>query len=56
MKQRETSFQQRLLVGAVACALASPLVDAATISVDSSDDSAASTACNLRKALASVAG
>jgi len=54
MKHHETTFQQRLLVAAVTCALASPLVEAATISIDSSDDSAASAACNLRKALASV--
>jgi len=54
MKHAGTKFQQRALVTAVAFAVAAPLAEAAIIAVDSSDDSAASTACNLRKALASV--
>lgn len=54
MKHADTTFQQRVLVAAIAFAIGAPAVEAATIAVDSSDDSAASTACNLRKALASV--
>jgi hypothetical protein len=54
MKDAGTTLQQRALATAVAFAIIAPAAEAATIAVDSNDDSAASTACNLRKALASV--
>ncbi|HEY2395622.1 MAG TPA: choice-of-anchor Q domain-containing protein [Rudaea sp.] len=54
MKHAGTPFQQRALFVAITFAIAAPPARAATIAVDSSDDSASSTACNLRKALASV--
>jgi len=54
MKDAGTPFQQRALFAAITFAITVPPVHAATITVDSSDDSASSTACNLRKALASV--
>jgi hypothetical protein len=49
-----TTFPHRALAAAITFAIVSPCADAATIAVDSSDDAAASTACNLRTALASV--
>lgn len=54
MKHAGTAFQQRTLIAAITFAIGAPPAQAATIAVDSSDDSAVSTACNLRKALASV--
>jgi len=54
MKLAGTTFPQRALGVAVALALAAPAAECATITVDSSDDSAASAACNLRHALESV--
>jgi len=54
MKHARTTFRPGILAAAIVWAIATPSAEAATIAVDSSDDSAASAACNLRKALASV--
>ena len=54
MKTTITRFEPRHLVAAIALALGSGAAGAATITVDSSDDNAASTSCNLRSAIASI--
>lgn len=54
MKAEIARPRRRALVPAIALAIAANTADAATITVNSNDDSAASTFCNLRDAIASI--